>query len=141
MKIDDYEAVYALWLSCEGMGLNNIDDSREGIKRFLERNSTTCFVAEDNLKIVGAIVAGNDGRRAYIYHTAVSFSYRKNGIATKLVDAVCNALSEIGIAKVALVVFGKNEIGNAFWERQGFAVRNDLIYRNKSLAEIVRIDT
>ena len=38
MKIEDYDQVYQLWLSCRGMGLNNIDDSREGIDRYLKRN-------------------------------------------------------------------------------------------------------
>ena len=52
-----------------------------------------------------------------------------------------NELSVLGINKVALVVFERNETGNAFWESQGFTVRNDLVYRNKALAEIVRIDT
>ena len=32
MTINDYEAVYSLWLSCAGMGLNNLDDSKEGIE-------------------------------------------------------------------------------------------------------------
>ena len=55
-----------------------------------------------------------------------------------------NALKKIGINKVALVVFNKNEIdeiGNSFWQKMGFTIRNDLIYRNKVLAKIVRIDT
>ena len=38
MKIEDYDQVYQLWLSCRGMGLNNLDDSREGIDRYLKRN-------------------------------------------------------------------------------------------------------
>lgn len=46
-----------------------------------------------------------------------------------------------GINKVALVVFDRNEAGNAFWESQGFQVRGDLIYRNMALTDIVRIDT
>ena len=45
MDISDYEAVYSLWLSCKGMGLNDIDDSREGIEKYLKRNPSTCFVA------------------------------------------------------------------------------------------------
>ena len=28
MSIDDYEKVYELWMSCVGMGLNNLDDSK-----------------------------------------------------------------------------------------------------------------
>ena len=71
MCIDDYEALYQLWLSCPGMGLNDLDDSREGIAAFLERNPATCFVAAEGETIAGCILVGTDGRRAYVYHTAV----------------------------------------------------------------------
>lgn len=141
MKISDYNEVYTLWLSCAGMGLNNLDDSREGIEKFLNRNPDTCFVAEDNNNIIGVIMAGNDGRRGYIYHTAVREEYRKQGIASMLVDRVVVAMKDIGINKVALVVFDKNEKGNGFWEKMGFTQRDDLVYRNKSIVEMVRIDT
>ena len=141
MSIDDYEKVYELWMSCVGMGLNNLDDSKEGIDKFLQRNPDTCFVAEADNRIVGVIIVGNDGRRGYIYHTAVNPQYRKQGIAKSLVETAMTALQNNGINKVALVVFDRNEIGNDFWEKMGFTVRDDLIYRNKALAEIVRIDT
>ena len=143
MNIADYNAVYQLWMSCTGMGLNNLDDSQEGIERFLERNPDICFVAEneDNKKIIGVIMAGNDGRRGYIYHTAVDPQYRNQGIATLLVENVLSALERQGINKVAMVVFEKNTNGNAFWERLGFTKRDDLIYRNKTITEMVRIDT
>lgn len=141
MTIDDYEKIYELWMSCAGMGLNNLDDSKEGIEQFLNRNPETCFVAEIENVIVGVIIVGNDGRRGYIYHTAVNPLYRKQGIAKILVKAAMNALQKSGINKVALVVFDRNETGNDFWEKMGFTVRNDLIYRNKALVEMVRIDT
>lgn len=141
MTIDDYDAVYALWLSCAGMGLNDLDDSREGIKRFLDRNPETCFTAVDNGKVIGVIIAGNDGRRGYIYHTAVSPEHRRRGIAAALVEQVMAALKKCGINKAALVVFDRNENGNAFWEKQGFTRRTDLVYRNKALTELIRIDT
>lgn len=140
MTIADYDNIYALWLSCKGMGLNNLDDSREGIERFLKRNPDTCFVAEDG-EVIGAIIAGNDGRRGYIYHTAVSPDHRRKGIAKALVNAALNALHDFGINKTALVVFERNADGNAFWESVGFTSREDLIYRNKALTEIIRIDT
>jgi len=133
MTIADYDAVYALWLSCKGMGLNNLDDSRDGIERFLKRNPDTCFVAENGDKVIGVIITGNDGRRGYIYHTAVNPNYRRQGIAKRLVDAALDALQGLGINKAALVVFDRNSDGNAFWESEGFTVRNDLVYRNKVL--------
>lgn len=59
MQIDDYDSVYAIWLSCPGMGLNNLDDSREGIAKYLSRNPNTCFVAVERL-LIGAILTGHD---------------------------------------------------------------------------------
>lgn len=141
MDNNDYERVYKLWMSCKGMGLNDLDDSKEGIDRFLKRNPDTCFVAEQNGKIIGSIICGNDGRRGYIYHTAVASDYRKKGVGTVLVETTLQALKNLGINKAALVVFSKNTEGNAFWEKLGFTVRKDLVYRNKSITEMIRIDT
>ena len=141
MTINDYDAVYPLWLSCKGMGLNDLDDSREGIKRYLNRNPNTCFVWEEEGNIVGVILTGHDGRRGMIYHTAVHPDYRRRGIGEKMVEAALNALKKEGIHNVMLVAFSRNESGNAFWEKQGFTLRTDLSYRNRTLTEMVRIDT
>lgn len=141
MNISDYDNVYSLWMSCRNMGFNNLDDSREGISKFLKRNPNTSFVSEENNSLTGVILAGNDGRRGYIYHMSVSEAYRRQGIGTKLVNACLSALEQEGINKVALLVFNYNEAGNAFWEKQGFSLREDIDYRNRTLCEMVRIDT
>ena len=137
----DYDQVYQLWLSCAGMGLNDLDDSKEGIARFLQRNPQTCLVAVENQTIIGAILVGSDGRRAYIYHTAVHPNYRRRGIARQLVETVLTVLDDLRIHKVALVVFKRNTEGNRFWEKLGFSVREDLIYHNQARTEMVRLDT
>ena len=141
MHISDYDSIYNLWMNTPGMGLNSVDDSKDGIEKFLKRNPTTCFVAEEDSKIVGVIMAGNDGRRGYIYHTAVLLEFRGKHVAKTLVENAMAALEKEGITKVALVVFEKNKNGNGFWEKIGFTVRNDLIYRNKTIAQMERIDT
>ena len=64
MKTDDYDGALSLWSRTEGMRLNDYDDSREGIGRFLSRNPGTCFVAEEEGAIVGVLLCGHDGRRA-----------------------------------------------------------------------------
>ena len=101
MTPDDYDAVHACWMACTCMGLNTIDDSREGITRYLKRNPNTCFVSEHDRTITGAILAGHDGRRGYIYHTAVNPAHRHQGIGTALVNAALHALANEGIIKVA----------------------------------------
>ena len=139
--IGDYEAVYALWTRTPGMGLNDVDDSREGIERYLIRNPRTSFVAEDGGGIIGVIMCGHDGRRGYIHHTCVAACNRREGLGTRLLETALEALRAEGISKTALVVFGRNEDGNAFWEHAGFTTRQDLNYRNRALIELKRMDT
>ena len=141
MTIQDYEKVYELWMSCKNMGFNDIDDSKEGIARFLERNPNTSFVALENENLVGIILGGHDGRRGYIYHLSVNENFRKNGIGSSLVKNCLEAFKQEKISKVALLVFKYNEAGNSFWEKQGFVLREDINYRNIAFRELVRIDT
>ena len=140
MQIEDYEKVYDLWLHTAGMGLNTTDDSREGIEKYLIRNPNTCFVAEENGELIGVIMSGHDGRRGFIHHTTVRTEYRGKGIGKELVNSALMALEKESIHKVALVAFEKNVLGNAFWEKIGFTVRDDLVYRNKNIHELERID-
>lgn len=136
MTTDDYESVYALWCACDGMGLNDTDDSPAGIARFLARNPETCFVAVEQSAVLGVILAGNDGRRGYIHHMAVYPAHRRQGIGRALLEAALAALRRCGIVKTALVVFRDNTDGNGFWERAGFFVRDDLNYRNRQIGEM-----
>ena len=101
MKPEEYDGIYQLWRSCSGMGLNDLDDSREGMDAFPKRNPTTCFSAWEDGKIVGSILCGHDGRRGYLYHTAVLPDYRGRGIGTELVQAALKGLEEAGIHKAA----------------------------------------
>ncbi len=136
MTIDDYQKVYDLWSRTPNVGLNDIDDSIEGISKYLNRNQNTCFIAEENTHIIGVILSGHDGRRGYIHHMAVSESKQRQGIGEILLDRALKALKSEGIHKVALVVFEKNVKGNSFWEKNGFIAREDLIYRNRALADL-----
>ena len=123
--------------------MNPVDDSREGIERYLKRNPTTCFLAEtkdgtgDSPEVVGVILTGHDGRRGIIHHLCVHPAYRREGIARQLVQKAEEALRKEGISKIFGLVFKDNDAANAFWETQGYSVRTNLNYRNKSLNENV----
>lgn len=136
MTIADYDDVLDLWRATPGMGLNAVDDSREGIAAYLRRNPNTCFAAAEEGRIAGVILSGHDGRRGFIYHTAVRPECRGQGIGRALVEHAVAALKAEGISKVALVAFADNVQGNAFWARMGFTERGDLTYRNRALAEL-----
>lgn len=128
MTLEDFEEVHKLWMGIHGFGIRSIDDSREGVERFIRRNPTTSMVAVADGRIIGAILCGHDGRRGCLYHVCVEEAYRKHGIGQKLVQACIVALKEEHINKVNLIAFKKNEIGNHFWQGLGWNFREDVNY-------------
>ena len=56
MTMEDFEEVHALWMGIHGFGIRSIDDSKEGVERFIRRNPTTSMVASENDRIIGAIL-------------------------------------------------------------------------------------
>jgi ribosomal protein S18 acetylase RimI-like enzyme len=125
MGIDDYGEVFALWESFPGVGLSEAD-SYDGIAGYLSRNPGQSFVCKTGGRIVGTILCGNDGRRAYIHHTAVAAEHRRHGIASELVRLAMSVQKENGIQKCHLFVFCDNEPGKAFWREAGFSDRTDI---------------
>ncbi|MDO4320976.1 MAG: GNAT family N-acetyltransferase [Lachnospiraceae bacterium] len=135
ITIDDYDALFAMWSNTPNMGLRSLDDSREGISRFLKRNPNTNFAAFQDHKLMGAILCGHDGRRGYIYHTAVLPEYRNQGIASALVELAVKALQEEGITRVCLNVMETNETGKDFWCRKGWEKKDFLGFYSKAITD------
>ena len=52
MQMEDYPRIYTLWTGIEGFGIRSIDDSKEGVERFLKRNPETSIVAEAEGEII-----------------------------------------------------------------------------------------
>ena len=135
MKIEDYDNVFALWKTIKGFGIRSVDDSKEGIERFLKWNPGLSVVAEEEGKIVGAILCGSDGRRGCLYHVCVHKDYRRQGIGKTMVIWCMEKLIELQINKVSLIAFTQNDIGNAFWKEIGWTKREDLNYYDFTLNE------
>ncbi|MDR3085356.1 MAG: GNAT family N-acetyltransferase [Christensenellaceae bacterium] len=135
LNLNDYDAIFALWKRIPGMGMRSLDDSREGIARFLRQNPSSCFLFVEGDRPAGCILSGHDGRRGMIYHLCVDPDFRGQNLGRRLVDQALSALRAEGILKVALVCFKNNELGNGFWKAIGFEKREDLNYYNLSLSE------
>ena len=135
MTMEDYEELYKLWMEISGFGIRSIDDSKEGVERFIRRNPTTSMVAFYEDELVGGILCGHDGRRGCLYHVCVREDYRRLGIGKAMVVFYMNALKAENINKVSLIAFTKNDVGNAFWNCIGWTHRLDLNYYDFTLNE------
>ncbi len=83
----------------------------------------------------GAILSGHDGRRGYIYHTAVLPGYRGQGIASGLIEATVEALRKEGITRVCLNVMETNERGKKFWISKGWEKKDFLGFYSRAITD------
>jgi ribosomal protein S18 acetylase RimI-like enzyme len=102
------------------------DPPRNEPRRYLDRkvaqDDGLVFVAEDDGEVVGAVVAGYDGVRGWIYHIASTPSRRGKGVGTALMRAAEAELAARGCPKINLQVRNTNTTVIAFYESLGYTV-------------------
>ncbi|MGW3686502.1 GNAT family acetyltransferase [Streptomyces sp. NPDC005125] len=79
------------------------------------------FVAEDDGRIAGTVMAGYDGHRGWINYLAVCADRRGTGLGRSLVKQAEAALAALGCPKVQLQVRLDNIGVIDFYERLGYA--------------------
>jgi ribosomal protein S18 acetylase RimI-like enzyme len=121
----DYDGAFALWQITEGLTLREAD-SRAAIVAYLQQNRGLSFVAREGGALVGAVLAGSDGRRGYLQHLAVARAYRGQGIGRALAERAVHSLREIGIAKCHLMVRRDNSAAKSFWQHLGWQLRDEI---------------
>ena len=124
-RIEDFDAVIALWRRTEGVGLNESDTCR-AIAAYLRRNPRFSFIAEQGGRIIGAVLCGHDGRRGYLHHLAVSKRHRCRGIGRRLVNACLAKLRKAGVSQCNIFIFANNAKGMKFWAHTGWSLRTEL---------------
>lgn len=126
MTIEHYSQALNLWRTTTGVGVNDRDDA-QSIADFLARNPGASQAAISEDLVLGTVLAGTDGRRGYLHHLAVAEAARGQGIGHRLVGAALQVLASWGIRRSHIMVFKDNEIGQQWWENQGWNRRDDLV--------------
>ena len=121
----DYPKLIKLW---EAAGCIDVrqTDTPEALAKFLNRNPACNYAAYAGTRLIGALLAGHDGWRGYLYHMAVKPDYRERGIGAQLVNAAVSAIKREGIPKVHCLVKRDNLIAQQFWEACSFELRDEL---------------
>ena len=133
LTIDDYDALRDLWeeagLPCRPNGR----DTRENIASQMRSNCSIYLVAEEDGRMVGAVLGTHDGRKGWINRLAVAPDQRRRGIAAMLVRAVEERLLERGIEIFACQIEDWNETSMTVFDRLGYTRHDDIIYFTKRL--------
>lgn len=119
MTAADLSAACALWSTAEGVEVAE-GDSIDELRGYLARNPQSSQVAYSGDTLVGAVLAGHDGRRGLLYHLAVDRTNRGQGLGRELVDRALATLRKQGIRRVLVLVARDNDGGRAFWLRCRF---------------------
>ncbi len=134
LRLEDYDDAYRLWKGTKGIGLSSAD-SREAIGRYLARNPGMSSAARDGGRLVGAVLAGHDGRRGFLHHLAVAADRRGQGTGRALVERSLERLKAEGIAKCHIFLMKDNDEGRGFWEAVGWKPRIDIGVCSRDLGE------
>jgi ribosomal protein S18 acetylase RimI-like enzyme len=131
LRPEDYDGLVALW---EGAGLPcrlHGRDGRERIACEIEGACSVFLAAEENGRLIGAVLGTHDGRKGWVNRLAVLPVHRGRGIGRALVAEVERKLLEKGIEIVTCLIEDWNESSMAFFERIGYAPHRDIVYYSK----------
>lgn len=135
MKLEDYDAVLALW---ERAGLPyepHGRDSFSAISRQLQSLGHLMFVAEADGQIIGTVFGSHDGRKGWINRLAIDPRYRRQGLAQRLIEEAENALACEGLTIVAALVEAPNKPSLKLFRKLDYEERRDIVYFRKFLRD------
>ena len=130
-RIDDYDALIALWNEAQLAHKPEGRDRLDKIEQELDRGNAIYLVAELDGKLVGSVLGTHDGRKGWINRLAVAPKFRRQGIARMLVNDVQNRLYELGIEMVACLIYDRNVRSMEVFEKLGYKRESDIVYFTK----------
>ncbi|HXJ01263.1 MAG TPA: GNAT family acetyltransferase [Micropepsaceae bacterium] len=122
----DIESTIALWNAC---GLTEPwNDPRADIARARASSEATLLVAADvHHRIVGTVMAGNDGHRGWLYYVAVAPELQHTGLGRRLVAAAEEWLKARGVVKLMLMIRPSNTAVRGFYEALGYEEQDRIL--------------
>ena len=129
--IDDFESVISLWNNAKLPYKPEGRDRKDKIENEILRGNAIFSVAEFKGEIIGSIFGTHDGRKGWINRLAVAPNYKNLGIARKLVSAVEDKLSALGIDIICCLIEDWNTESLEVFKRLGYHQHSNIIYFSK----------
>jgi ribosomal protein S18 acetylase RimI-like enzyme len=123
-SMEDFPVVHVLWQRSDLW--MRPSDGPEATQLKLQRDPELFLVARtDEGGVVGTVMGGWDGRRAYVYHLAVAPQHRRHGIADLLMDELEARFRARGALKAKLQILVDNDDSRAFFRHRGYLREDD----------------
>lgn len=119
LRIEMYDQLVKGW-NLLPENATGIGDDRESIGNYLTRNRNCSIAAFHGDELIGAVLAGHDGRRALLNHLFVVPDFRRKGVARTLVAMSFKELRKQGVRRAAVFIHKTNPVARSFWENIGF---------------------
>ncbi len=119
IQTSDHADVIGLWTEVFGQH-GNYNQPSTMLNDKLQHQAELLFVATENSRIIGTIMAGYDGHRGWLYSLAVAADFRQQGVGRQLVEHAEQALRATGCRKLNLQVRADNAAVVSFYEKLGF---------------------
>lgn len=130
-RIEDYDALIALWDEARLSYRPKGRDRRDKIEKEIKHSNAVFLVAEKDGSLVGSVFGTHDGRKGWINRVAVSHACRKQGIGARLVKEAEKRLEDSGIEIIACLIEDRNTVSKAVFERLGYKRHTAITYFSK----------
>lgn len=128
IKPEDYDEICALW-NAAGLGVRpNGRDSRPEFLKQLARFPESYLIAARGRHLVGVVFGTHDLRRGWINRLAVHPDFRRQGIATRLIEACERALYAAGIGITVSLIEEENAASAGLFAHAGYQAQIPVRY-------------
>ncbi|MBI5867188.1 MAG: GNAT family N-acetyltransferase [candidate division Zixibacteria bacterium] len=131
MRIDEIKLLHALWDAAQLEYRPRGRDSREKLQDEWMANSDGFIAAFLEDRMVGCVLATDDGRRGWINRLAVHPDFRRGGLAGGLIAAAERELHRRGVRVIAALIDRENTLSQKLFEKSGYHFHKDIMYFSK----------
>ena len=122
--MDDYPVVHVLWQR-GGLWMRPSDGPEATLLKLARDPGLFLLARDTGGRIVGTVMGGWDGRRAYVYHLAVAPERRRRGVGGALMDELEARFRGLGAVKAKLQILAENDDSKAFFAGRGYLLETD----------------
>ena len=109
-------------------------DRLEKLVKQMTKENMWILIAEENKKIIGAVLVSHDTRKGWINRLATDPQRTQEGIATKLLRKAEKSLEEAGIEVFAALITEDNQLSRTLFEKENYQFYEEITYYSKRLS-------